>query len=131
MPFYEYRCSEADCGHEFEMMLSMSRCDEPQSCPQCGHGPAKKLISQSSVIFKGDDWASKNDRVARQMREKNARLDKRQTERKKEAPVSTLAPNVDGERVSSWADAQKLAASKGKDASSYDSKVKAEQTAKK
>lgn len=128
MPFYEYKCPA--CEEAFERMLSMSRYDEPQACPACGE-TAKKVISAAEVIFKGDDWASKNGRIARQMADKNSRLGKKQDERKKEAPVSTLAPNVNGERVGSWAEAQSLAKSQGKDASTYAPKVAAEQAAKK
>lgn len=128
MPFYAYQCP--DCDEQFDRMLPMSRFDEPQECPACGT-VARKVISAPEVIFKGDDWASKNGRVARQMAEKNRKLDARQEARKRDAPVTTLAPNVDGERVGSWAEAQSLAKSKGKDASSYDSKVRTEQAAKK
>ena len=38
----------------------------------------------------------------------------------------SLAPNVDGERVDSWSDAQKLAKSKGKSAESYEPLVQKE-----
>lgn len=128
MPIYEYQCPT--CEETFDRMLSMSRFDEPQACPSCG-GETKKVISAPEVIFKGDDWASKNNRIAGQMRDKNKRLSSRQESRKREAPVTTLAPNVDGERVSSWSEAQKLAESKGKDASTYAPKIAAEQAAKK
>ena len=47
---------------------------------------------------------------------------------KRDGPGITLAPNVSGERVESWADAQKLAASKGKDTSSYESLVRKERS---
>ena len=128
MPFYEYQCPE--CGDTFERMLSMSRSDEPQSCPVC-NVVGSKLISQCGVIFKGDDWASKNNRIAGQMRDKNNRLGKAQNERKREAPVTSLAPNVDGERVGSWTEAQSLAKSKGKDETTYAPMVAAEQAKKK
>lgn len=128
MPFYEYKCPA--CEEAFERMLSMSRYDEPQACPSCGE-VAKKVISVVGVIFKGDDWASKNNRIAGQMRDKNKKLSTNQNSRKREAPVATLAPNVDGERVGSWSEAQSLAASKGKDATTYAPKVAAEQALKK
>ncbi len=48
-------------------------------------------------------------------------------EMKRDAPAVTLAPNVDGERVDSWSDAQKLAKSKGKNADSYNALVQKEQ----
>lgn len=128
MPTYEYQCPA--CGGFFDEFLPMSRSDEPQNCPECGTA-AKKLISLPSFILSGDDWPGKAHKINRQMAEKNRRLDAKQEAKRRDAPVATLAPNVDGERVDSWSEAQKLAASKGKDASSYDSKVRAEQAAKK
>tara|TARA_B100000508_G_C11348932_1_gene222931 strand:- start:227 stop:550 length:324 start_codon:yes stop_codon:yes gene_type:complete len=96
--------------------------DKEQPCPQCG-AVNKKAITAPNFILKGDGWTGKNMRVANQMREKNKKLDARQNEMKRDAPNVSLAPNVDGERVNSWADAQKLAKSKGKNADSYDSLV--------
>jgi hypothetical protein len=60
------------------------------------------------------------------MAEKNRRLEAKQEERRRDAPGVKLAPNVGGERVDSWADAQKLAKSQGKDAGSYDKLVATE-----
>ena len=129
MPTYEYRCES--CSHEFERLLRMSQSDEPQTCPECGVTPAKRRISLGTgFILSGDGWAGKNIRVAGQMAEKNRRLDAKQNEMKRDAPSVSLAPNVDGERVGSWAEAQKLAASKGKDASTYESVVRKEKSSK-
>ena len=127
MPIYEYQCPA--CEEVFFGMLTMCRSDEPQSCPTC-NGETKRVISAPQIIFKGDDWASKNNRIAGQMRDKNRKLSSRQDARKTEAPVATLAPNVDGERVGSWSEAQKLAESKGKDGSTYAPKIAAEQAKK-
>ena len=127
MPIYEYACDA--CEGVFDRMLPMSRSDEPQPCPECA-GPTRKRVSLPHVIFKGDDWATKNGRVAAQMREKNRRLDQKQEARKRDAPGVTLAPNVGGERVGSWSEAQKLAASQGKDASTYEKRVKTERALK-
>lgn len=127
MPFYGYHCDE--CDESFDRMLPMSRYDEPQTCA-CG-SIAKKVVTAPEVIFKGDDWASKNGRIARQMTDKANRQSKRQEERKREGGGVSLAPNVDGERVGSWAEAQSLAKSKGKNTESYAPKVAAEQAAKK
>lgn len=104
--------------------MSISRCDEPQSCEACG-APGKKTISMPNFILKGDGWVGKNLKIAGQMAAKNRVLDQKQEERKRN-PAVRLAPNVDGERVDSWSDAQKLAASKGKNTESYDAKVREE-----
>lgn len=82
------------------------------------------------LVFPGDGWTTKNLRIQRQMREKNARLDKKMTERRNDEVGMKLVPNVGGERVSSWSDAQKLAKDKGKDVSSYEPMVHREKTAK-
>jgi putative FmdB family regulatory protein len=65
VPLYEYRCK--DCGHQFEKIQSYSAPDEKE-CPVC-HGPVERLISASSVQFKGSGWyatdyASKSKRAA-------------------------------------------------------------------
>lgn len=72
------------------------------------------------VNFSGSGWSSKKIRVARQMAEKNARLDKGMNERRNDGEVQTIVPNVGGERTDSWKEAQKLAASKGLRAETYD-----------
>ena len=52
MPLYEYQCKK--CKHRFEKIQKFS--DKPiKKCPECG-GPLEKLISQSSVQFKGSGW---------------------------------------------------------------------------
>lgn len=129
MPTYEYRC--VSCAHEFERVLRMAQSSEPQACPECGTSPATKRVSAGGgFILSGDGWSGKNIRIANQMAEKNRRLNAKQDVIKRDAPAVTLAPNVDGERVGSWAEAQKLAASKGKDASTYDAVVRKERTDK-
>lgn len=52
MPLYEYKCTK--CGHRLEKIQMFS--DKPlKRCPECG-GPLEKLISASSVQFKGSGW---------------------------------------------------------------------------
>ena len=50
---------------------------------------------------------------------------------KRDAPNVTLVPNVNGERVDSWSDAQKLAKDLGKNTESYNSLIKKENDSKK
>lgn len=118
MPTYAYQCEACDIA--FEKVLPISKYDEPQECPDCGQGPAKKLVTAPNFILRGDGWAGKNNRIANQMRRKNQRLASKEREIKNDAPSVRLAPNVGGERTESWSDASKLAASKGKDTSGYD-----------
>lgn len=54
MPTYSYRCTK--CETVFDAFHSMS-CKEPQHCPECGE-KGNKLLSASSVIFKGSGFYS-------------------------------------------------------------------------
>jgi hypothetical protein len=76
----------------------------------------------SGFILSGDDWAGKNIRIKNQMDKKNQRLDSKRNDH----PTITLAPNVGGERVDSWSEASKLAASQGKSTTGYDTRAKKE-----
>ncbi len=124
MPIYEFECPK--CKSEFELILPLAQYQDPQKC-KCGSLAKKVMPSSVGVVFKGDDWVSKANRIKGQMATKNRKLDARQNERKREGAGVSLVPNVNGERVGSWSDAQKLAASKGKNAESYTPKVRAEQ----
>ena len=125
MPTYTYKCEA--CEHPFEKVLPMSRYKEPQDCPECGEGPAKKTVSGGvGFILKGDGWAGKNNRINGQMRKNRQRAGARQNAMVKDAPGVSLVPNVGGERTENWSEASKLAASKGKDTSGYDAKARTE-----
>ena len=54
MPTYNYRCTK--CEKIFDAFHSMMS-TEPQHCPVCG-APGNKLLSASSVIFKGSGFYS-------------------------------------------------------------------------
>lgn len=124
MPVYEYRCNFCKCS--FDELLTFSKLKEPQECPQCESSDTERVISQPQLVFKGDGWADKNAKIKKQMARKNARLDKKQFQMKRDAPGVTLAPNVEGERVDTWSEASKLAKSKGKDTAQYDKRAREE-----
>lgn len=124
MPTYDYECPQ--CGASFDRVLPISQYNDPQTC-ECGT-VATKIISPTNFILKGDDWAGKAIKIKNQMAEKNRRLATRQEALKRDAPPATLVPNVNGERVDSWSEAQKLASSKGLNAESYAPKVQEEQS---
>jgi len=125
MPVYSFQCEGEDCGQDFDLTLPMSSHSEAQNCPECSHS-SKRLVNMVAFVLKGDGWAGKNLRVRNQMAAKNRRLDIKQNERKRDAPAMTLAPNVDGEQVDTWGEAKRLADSKGKKTSTYDSYVRKE-----
>lgn len=128
MPFYSYFCNE--CEKENTLRVSMEDHDKKQPCPECGTLTERVFKPCTNMIFKGDGWSTKNERVKAQMRAKNQKLTARQNEMKRDAPNVALAPNVDGERVDSWSDAQKLAKSKGKDTTSYEPLIAKEKSTK-
>lgn len=128
VPIYAYRCET--CEDDFDRMLPLSRFDEPQICETCGV-TARKVITSINFNLSGDDWPSKNERIKKQMVSKNRGLTTKQNERLRDQPHVTLVPNVNGERVDSWSEAQKLAASQGKEASTYEPMVKKEAALKK
>lgn len=54
MPLYEYECEA--CHHRFER-IQKSYSDAPiGTCPKCGKGPVRKLISSPAIQFKGSGW---------------------------------------------------------------------------
>jgi putative FmdB family regulatory protein len=53
VPTYEYICT--DCGHAWEELQRITD-KARKDCPRCGHATAKRLISASSFILKGDGW---------------------------------------------------------------------------
>lgn len=122
MPNYEYECPK--CG-DFELTLRMCQSSDPQVCPECG-AEAQKLISATGFVLKGDNWPGKAARIKGQMTSKRKRLGVKQDERMRDQPPVTLAPNVEGERTGTWAEAKALAKSKGKDAASYEPLVRKE-----
>jgi len=50
MPLYEYYCPQ--CETRFELLRSMSRSDDPASCPS-GHEGAQRVLSVFSAVSKG------------------------------------------------------------------------------
>ncbi len=126
MPTYAYQCQA--CQVRFERTLAMSAHSQPQSC-ECGAGPAQRVVGSPEFVLKGDMWLGKNMKINQQMRSRRKRLGVKENEQLRDAPPMTLAPNVDGQRVGSWAEAKKLAASKGKNTTSYNQYVKKEREA--
>jgi len=123
MPNYEYECPK--CGEQFEKVLKLCCADESQVCSECG-AEAKKLISVTGFVLRGDNWPGKAARIRGQMGKKRKRLGVKQDERLRDQPPAKLVPNVEGERTGTWAEAEQLAKSKGKDTESYKPLVRKE-----
>jgi len=123
LPTYEYRCPK--CDAEFERILKFEQYRDPQECPECG-AIADKMVSESSFVLKGDGWPGKELRVKDQMRTRRKKVGQKQKDHVAPKAGMKLAPNVDGECTDTWSEAQRLAKSKGKDASSYEPVVQQE-----
>ena len=62
MPTYDFMCTDAECGHEWEVWASIK--DEPTKiCPKCNKETAKRLISGGSgkgiVTLEGQELLQK------------------------------------------------------------------------
>lgn len=127
MPVYTFRCP--DCSHEFEQVLKLAEYDQPQTCPEC-KVTANRILSTVSIVYKGDGWVSKDLRAKRQMNARSEKARARHNDQKRDNAGPRLVPNVEGAQTDSWAEARSMAASKGKDTSSYEPLVKKEQAGK-
>ena len=61
MPLYDYEC--AACGRRFEVFHGV-HAEGPTSCPLCGEGPVRKVITAAAVHYRGSGWAKKERRTA-------------------------------------------------------------------
>jgi putative FmdB family regulatory protein len=62
MPTYQYACTTADCGNEFDLVQSFTDPSASQ-CPRCG-GPVRKVFSAVGVVFKGPGFYRTDSRAA-------------------------------------------------------------------
>jgi len=57
VPTYENRCTDPQCGHEWEAEQPISE-DPVRECPKCGRETAQRLASGGSgFALKGPGWA--------------------------------------------------------------------------
>jgi len=126
MATYPYECESCEVSFEIEMSMSEYDSKFKFACPNCGSEDTFRVFTVPYINFSGDGWASKNNRVAQQMRTKNRRLQAKEREQKQDGRAPSLVPNVGGERVDSWNEAAKLAKSKGKDTSGYEAYARKE-----
>ena len=104
---YTYECQSCEETHDARVLIADR--DNPRACPHCGGETTRRTVYEPRFNLAGDDWPSKNERVVGQMAAKNTRLKGKEEEMKRDAPGVKLAPNVGGERVESWSEAQRLA----------------------
>ena len=123
MPTYEFKCPA--CGASVERTMPIKDFEQPQTCA-CGAPLERQIPSNLGMVLKGDGWPGKAMKVNGQMAAKNRRIGARSAEKARDAPGLKLVPNVGGEQVESWSEAKNLAASKGKDTSTYEPLVQKE-----
>src|SRR5262245_58452893 len=94
MPLYEYECES--CGRRFERIQKFS--DPPvETCPHCGAGPVKRLISSPAIHFKGSGWyindyARKDTKETKDSKDaKEGAKETKDTKETKETPSSSSA----------------------------------------
>lgn len=55
MPVYLYVCKK--CEKKFEIMKPMSKCDEPQACPDCGEIAEQQMANTNWAWGVGPHWS--------------------------------------------------------------------------
>ncbi len=48
---YNFTCDDPNCGYEFEAIVSIENCDEPQGCPRCGRTATRQFNATSNVFI--------------------------------------------------------------------------------
>jgi putative FmdB family regulatory protein len=62
MPTYQYACTDADCGNEFELVQSFTD-PAASECPIC-HGAVRKVYGSVGVVFKGSGFYRTDSRAS-------------------------------------------------------------------
>jgi len=113
MPRYTVVCRECEVYKDIFHSISQK---PVLICETCGTS-LQKIISNPNIHLKGDNWTGKL------LKEKELRTRNSQHLGRKQHLEHTpekVLPNVDGQVVSSWPEAKKLAKDKGYNTSSYD-----------
>jgi putative FmdB family regulatory protein len=103
MPLYEYECEA--CKTRVERIQKFS--DPPlETCPKCGKGPVRKLISSPAIQFKGSGWyitdyakksssdggSTSNAEAAADKKSDQAKRDKSESGSKSDTSSTSTAP---------------------------------------
>lgn len=126
MPVYTYHCEQ--CHEDFDDSAPLAEYKDPRPCPACTLMSPRTLGDFPGFVLRGDDFPGKNNRIRGQKARRNQHLASKEREMKGDGMVPSLVPNVGGERTDSWAEASRLAASRGKDTSGYDTYARKEKT---
>lgn len=112
MAFYDMKCPECETVIEVEHSVH----ETPEyNCQACG-SVLERVFTPISFKLVGDNgWPSKAFRQKEYWRKVNENLDSRKEERLREHPSLKLVPNVNGEQVENWKEAQAIVKEKGSD----------------
>ncbi len=111
MPLYEYKCQS--CGEIFEIIQKFS--DEPLKVHEKCGGPVERLISRSSLKFKGTGWYVTDYAGTGNGKSKQSKDDK------KESTASTDSNDSKGKSETKGSES-KRSESKGSESKSSESK---------
>src|SRR5919198_5117892 len=101
MPIYGYQCGR--CGHQFELMQSMS--DAPlKDCPEC-QGELRKLLYPVGIQFKGGGFYTTDYKSARD----GSKASEKGSEAKSESGGSPGSSNGSDSGTSSTGSSEKKA----------------------
>ena len=85
MPTYQYSCTNADCGNQFELVQSFTD-PAASTCPVCGE-PVRKVFGSVGVVFKGSGFYRTDSRAAASSGD--AKSDGKSATEKKPKPAAT------------------------------------------
>jgi len=121
MPLYQYRCEN---GHTAAKTHGMTE-DPEFKCGECQE-PMRRVLSGGTGSFVKATTVGKYQKQERLRKKKNAQLEIRQLERY--GGKNKLVPNVNGQEVSSWKEAEQLAKDNGlKDSTKFKKYVEKEE----
>lgn len=87
MPTYQYACTNADCGNQFELVQSFTD-PAASECPVCG-GPVRKVFSAVGVVFKGSGFYRTDSRSGSSASDKPASSSSSSTSSPSTSPSSS------------------------------------------
>tara|TARA_R110000823_G_C15753793_1_gene482173 strand:- start:305 stop:505 length:201 start_codon:yes stop_codon:yes gene_type:complete len=56
MPLFTQQCP--DCGHQFEVLVSVKDIQKDQACSACGSPRTVRQVSKTNFSLQGGGWAS-------------------------------------------------------------------------
>ncbi|MFN2561220.1 MAG: FmdB family zinc ribbon protein [Jatrophihabitans sp.] len=100
MPTYQYACTDADCGNQFELVQSFTD-PAASECPVCG-SRVRKVFSAVGVVFKGSGFYRTDSRAgAGKSSESSSASDSKDSGSKSKEPATASTPSSSSSSPSS------------------------------